>query len=525
MATFCGNCGTSNDSGAFCFNCGQSLAAPASAPAPAYPSVPTPPAYQSVPTPPSATPVTHLPPPAGYPMARPPAPRVNPFVGWPVSDYLRDAGATFCLFACLGMWWEISIDPAGGERWWVVIAVLLSVASLATPYLAKAAVVPGWTPLHWRLVKAASIVPFLASALAAVINELVHVGDDFEGGIGAGVGMGLCGAMLALQPREADDPMRREDRYWNVAGIASALGAAGLALLMFAGFAIDTDDLFDEPLAFFAIAVVAVGMLLVVMGWPMLNYLTGSASGRRVFGTAAFTLMGVALFAHADDGSALFYWPQVEKWYGGVMGFGGIGIGGTLLIGAAAGLSVAHSLGRRPTEQTEPAAEWIRTASTALMVSFVGTSVALLAVVLGIAKDSDELASAIVVAVLMMAIAADAGLAYVLLADPRKNRPLILGMIAVCVVLGFVVMGVVNGNDMNIEALGSGPSVPLTGWVVAVWLTLPLLAGCSLTVPKAVRDALGPLVPQQSGYYPQAYPTAGPPHSYPPQQPPYPPQG
>jgi len=508
MASFCGNCGTSNEGGSFCHHCGQALAVPTGAPEPD-------PTLQFSPAPP----LSHLPPPptgypAAYPAVRPTVPRVNPFHGWPVSDYVRDAAAAFCLFSCLGMWWEISREPEGGEQWWVVISVLLAVASLATPYLAKAGVVPGWTPLHWRLVKAAANLPFLASVLAAVVNELVHVGDDLEGGIGAGVGMGLCGVALALQPRAADDPMQREDRYWNVAAVAAALGAGGLAVLMFTGFVIDNDDLFDEPLAFFAYAVVAVAMLLAVMCWPLVGYVTGSASGRRVFATATFTLLGTALLAHADDGTALFFWPQVEKWYGG-----GFGIGGTLLIGGAAGLSVARSLGRRPTEYTEPVSEWTRTASTALMVTVAGTAVALVALVLGVLLDSDELASSVVVAVLLLAVAGAAAFAYVLLADPRKNRPVALAAIAGCVVLGFVAMGVINGNDLNIEALGSDPSIPITGWVVAAWLTLPLLAAYALTVPRPVRDAFGPLIPQQPGYpqgYPQTYP-AQPPPSYPPQ--------
>jgi hypothetical protein len=533
MATFCGNCGTSNDTGSFCYNCGHPLAVSQQQPEEPDPTLQMPPAPASPPPPSSyPTPSSSQPayPPPPYPPApgygqRPAMPRVNPFLGWPVSDYVRDAAAAFCLFACLGMWWDISDDPKGGDHWWVVISVLLSVASLALPYVCKAQVVPGWTPLHFRLAKLAANVPFLASVLAAVVNELVNLGEDFEAGLGAGIGMGLAGAMLAIQPRAADDPMHREDRFWNRAAAGVAIAAVAVGILMFVGFVIDTDDLFDEVAGFFAFLLVSLGMLLVLAGWPLAGFLGGSAAWRRVFSTSTFTLIGTALFAHADDGAALFFWPLVEKWYGGATGFGGIGIGGTFLIGAAAGLSVARSLSRRPGEQTEPVAEWAKTASSALLVTAAGALVSAVALVLGIVTDSGDPAAPIVVTVLVLAIAGAAGYASILLRDPRKHRLLALGLITGIVVVGLVVMGVVNGQDMNIEALGTGPSIPVTGWVVAAWVTLPLLAAYALTVPGQVRTALGPLVPQQAAYpqgYPQqpSYPA---PPGPPPSQPPAPP--
>jgi hypothetical protein len=68
---------------------------------------------------------------------------------------------------------------------------------------------------------------------------------------------------------------------------------------------------------------------------------------------------------------------------------------------------------------------------------------------------------------------------------------------------------------------------PITGWVVAAWVTLPALAAYALMVPPEVRAALGPLVQQRQPGYPPAYPPApqgypqqGYPQAHPPAQPP-----
>src|SRR5687767_14240946 len=126
MPHFCGHCGTQHDGrGGFCGHCGRPVqaAAPPHQP-PAY--QPPPPAYQPQPQgyPPQQPPGY---PPQGYYPQQPVVPKVNPFIGWPISDFVRDGAALFCLFATLGMPWHIEAEYKGGEQWWVVIAVLLSV--------------------------------------------------------------------------------------------------------------------------------------------------------------------------------------------------------------------------------------------------------------------------------------------------------------------------------------------------------------------------------------------------------------
>jgi hypothetical protein len=540
MTTYCGHCGTPNDAGPDCSNCGQELTtATRELPAQPPPAAPTmqapPPAPAAPPTPPPHPPSGQpgqFPGQPGRPAPRPPA--VNPFLGWPLGDYLRDAGAAFCLFASLGMTWDLSGDN-GGEKWWVVISVLLAVASLSLPYLLKARVIPGWSPVHVRLAQLGANLPLVASVVAALINELVNVDSGRDGGLGVALGMAMAGLALTLQPRQAEEyPPYAEDAAWNRIAYGAGIGGVALGVLMFVGLVIEaSDDLFDEVLGFFAILLVALVMLLVVTAWPLVGMIGGSASWRRVFATATFTLVGISLFALADDGSALFYWPQVEKWYGDLYY---TGLGGTLLIGAAAGLSVTRSLARRSGERTEPVAEWRRTAARALMVSAGASGVSVLALIIGIIHDTDEIAAALVITILAAVGCGCAAAASVMTGQP--GPPARLTVLALCgavVLVGLITMGVANGQDMNVEAVFYGPSLPVTGWLVAAWVTLPVLAIVALTVPPSVRQAFGPLIqpqpaydqhaygPGQPGYPPPPPPSAPPPPQAPPAPPAAPP--
>lgn len=534
MTTICTSCGAHNDGGATCYHCGQPLP-------PAQPAGPPPPQPQQ--QPPQQGYPQQPPPPAGYPqqppqngygapplypqqgghpqhgqpgmMAPPRQPKYNPFIGWPVTDYLRDAAAAFCLFAALGMTWDLSGDK-GGEKWWVVISVLLAVGSLVLPYLLKANVIPGWTPVHCKLAKLGANLPFLASVVAALVNELVNLDSDRDGGLGIALGMGMAGVALALQPRQAEEmPQPTDDGLWNKLAYGFGIAAVVVGVLMYAGLVIEaSDDLFDEILGFFKILLVALVMMLVMAAWPLAGYVGGSAAWRRIFTTSGFTVIGVSLLAMADDGGALFYWPQAEKWYGDVLL---TGYAGTFLLGAAAGLSVCRSLSRRPSEYVEPVGEWQHTASAAALVTAIASVVSVVALIIGIVHNSDEIAAAIVITVLAAIAGGCAAVAAAMTGQAQRNRILVLILHGVTVLVGLIAMGVANGQDMNIEGVYYGPALPVTGWLFAAWVSLPVLAICALTVPASVRRAFGPLI--------QAQPSYGQPGPYPQQPGPYPQQG
>ena len=562
MPNFCGYCGSSNAGGKFCTSCGRPIndspealgASPAESPQVsetlAPPTVPPPPSPPPVaeptatPVPTTPAPLPPAPPPPAQPQGETPfvpqaaplagqpavaylppqAPRVNPFVGWPISDYVRDTVAAFCLFATLGMPWHFELEDKGGQQWWVVISVLLSVGSLAVAYAAKARMAPGWYPTHFRLLKLALNVPLLASVVAAVVNELINIGEPFEGGLGIGIAMALAGCTLALQPRQADEePDHSDDRMWNAVSQTLAIAAPVVGILAFAAFVIDdvTEDsrLFDEVLGFVAWALVTLVMMLVVVGWPALGYIGGSSAWRRVFATSTFTVVAIGLLALASDGDGLFTWPAFERWKGAA------GIGGTLLVGAAAGLSVTRAQQRRTDARVALLDGWLLTAVSALRISAAGAGVAALALLVGVI-NAEEVEAAAIVSLLTVAVAAVASaIASNLVGHDGRHRANVLGLIGGVLLAGFIAIGVVNGEEVGLGPIslpegGFMAMFPVTGWFVAALLCLPVLAAYSLTVPREVRRAFGPLVqPKQSGQ-PMAYPGGDPQQ----QPPPYPQQ-
>ena len=434
---------------------------------------------------------------------------VNPFLGVPVSDYLRDAAAAFCLFAALGMPWDNNGD--GSDRWWVIIGVLLSVASLAIPYVAKAQLIPGFGDKEARLAKLAANVPFLASAFAAVVNELVNLDNDFEGGLGTGLAMALAGMALAVQPRANDeDPSRREDRLWLVASTWTALAAVALGLLAFLGFFftwLDEGDPFDDLLLLLAIILNIPLTLLAMVGWPALSMMRRAAEWRRVLAVVTFTIVAVGLLALAGDGDGLFAAQSVEKWNSA--------LGGTFLIGAAAGLSVSRPVQRWTPPGTTPAASWVATASSAMLVSAVALGLGALAQLMAMISLDEAEAATIISIVLMVASAVMAAVASSMLGDPQRNRMPVVGIIGGLLMVSIITVSLLESQD-SLDGM--------SGLTTAMWFTLPGLALYALLVPGDVRRTFAPATgPQYPGGYGHQQPQQQPPWTgQPPQQGSYP---
>ncbi|MEO9322693.1 hypothetical protein ABFT23_04330 [Nocardioides sp. C4-1] len=465
-------------------------------------------------------------PPQGYPAQ----PKVNPFVGWPIYDYVRDAAAAVALFCTFGMPWRLDDqgDNKAGNTWWVIIAILLAVVSLAVPYLAKARVVSSWGPQHYRLVKLGLNAPLVISVLVGVLMELVHLGDDFEGGLGSGIGMALAGVALAVQPRQAEeDPGHADDRLWNKVATVVYASAVGLTALLFVTWllhgVIDVDSFFDPVLQFLTAVVAFLLVPAALVGYPVYMLLIGSKidAWRRALATVGFSVVVIALFALASDRAGLFFWPDFDKWNGALaLGVGGLPGGSSLLVGAAAGFAISRSQ-QRATAGPDQVGSWTQTVAAALQLSAAGSGLVALAILL-MMIDDEVGAGPIIVIVLLLAAAGGAGFGLTLLSDVRKNRMILLGVLAGIAVIGIVALAVNNSDDTGFYVLLNN------GYAVAAWLALPGLAAYALTVPPEVRTALGPLVQsgQQNGYPQQGYPQQGyPQQGYPqqgyPQQPPH----
>ncbi|MGE0170138.1 MAG: hypothetical protein AB7I40_21055 [Nocardioides sp.] len=482
--------------------------------APTAPAPPTPQPAAPNWTPPPAPPGWQPQGPPGYPAA----PRINPFLGVPISDFVRDAAALFCLFAAFGMPWDLNGDAT--DRWWVVIALLLSLASLAIPYVAKAQLIPGFGPAESGLAKFAANVPALLAVFAAIVNELVNLGNDFEGGLGIGIATALAGITLAVQPRAAEEGQtHRTDELWVTATIATASAALAVGIVAFVGFAFDWLDLFgslsDSLLTLVGLTLAAPVTFIVLIGWPTVGILKRKTGWIRVFSVITFTVVAVCLLSLAGDGSGVFFAQAVEKW--------NYVYGGTFLIGAAAGLSVSRPIHRARLER-DPVSGWIETATAALSVAAAALGVSGVALIIAMIDRELTDPGLFIAVVLIICSTVAAVVAISLLHNPRQNRPIVLAVIGGYLLASIVTVSLLRSFDYQLG---------MNGWEAAFWFTLPTLAIYALVVPTSVRTALAiprPTYPPQGGPpphqpgYPQHPAAGGWGDQAPPPRPPYPEQ-
>lgn len=144
--------------------------------------------------------------PGQYQQSQPAEPRPNPFKGIPVADFVRDGLAALLLLVSLALPVTVGRGFEGvGDRFHYIVTLvtLLSVVSLALPYLARASLFPQtWTVHTTRLVRLLANAPYVLVLLVYVILDLV-TSDDTQG-IGTIFALGLAGAVLAAQPRQCE---------------------------------------------------------------------------------------------------------------------------------------------------------------------------------------------------------------------------------------------------------------------------------------------------------------------------------
>lgn len=475
MANFCGTCGAPDSGTRFCTSCGAERVGAAGTATPAADPTVVAPQVDGFPPPGPAAP---------QPTRVFPSGGTNPFAGVPISDYLRDAGAVVLLLSALALPWDWNGDAS--DRWWVVLSLLVALVAVGLPYVVASGVVPGWTRAHVRLGKLLAVVPFLVSLLVVLLNELVNVGNDFEGGVGVGVAVGLAGVLLALQPRHLDeDPALPVDGLWRQGVAVLGFASVVVAVLTFTVALIKllTDDFLDVgPLAVIALLL---GLATYVVVWALPVVM--SAGGRRpwllVLITVGFTILAVATLTGEGDG--IFGMQQIEKW--------DTFLAGTFLIAATTALAVS-----RPVHRIAPAGDpldrWVATARAAVSVSAIALVLVAVSYVVTMADRSDVDASGIILVLLMLATALLHVVARARLNDVQRSRPLVLALLGGTLLLGIVAVSVGRSGDQISY---------LDGYVTAMWFTLPALAAYALLVPAVVRERLGPIVTERSAEAPQ----------------------
>lgn len=535
MSNFCGYCGTPGTGSRFCTGCGREVTSQAesvseTAPAPAQmethahpvevvvppePVVAQEPTIEPVASPAPAEPVVASAPlapqadqtarpvsPAESPLQAPPprasqgsaarssAPMAiaNPIEGVPVADFVLDAASAACLLAAFALPWDMAGDAA--DKWWVVLSLLVSMASLAFPYIGAARVVPEFTRAHVRLAKRLAAVPFAASLAALLINEVTHVRDDFEGGVGVAAAMGLSGVLLAASPRHNDqDPARPAPLAGRVGFMALGVIGVILGVIGALGFFIQlvTDDFTNvRPLDLIVIGLYVV-LWLIVLTHPFVRALGGSRPWARVLATSTFTILAVAVLSD-DDGDGVFGLTTVAKWDSLTV------LGSMFLVGAGA-IGVARTSVTLNRNGVHPFYVWISTARAALVTAALALATVAVALFLRMVDSEDFTGLGITTAIILAALATANIVASSMLGTVQTQRLLILGILGAVELMALIVVSI--GHEDRILT-------PLDGIVASALFVLPALAVWALTVPAVMREHLGPLLPShltESGGY------------------------
>ena len=432
----------------------------------------------------------------GQPMFQP-SPRPNPFVGIPVTDYLRDGGALLLLLISLALPWFLEdFDIVrGAGRIEVVLLSLLSVLTIGLTYLARAGVFPSSVTVNTvMLLRTLGNAPYILLVLVYLVIDMVS--GDSPSGVGYSAALGLAGALLAAQPRQSEvgtlAPGAPIGRTWYAIALAYGALAAVVALISLVFTLLATAEYFgDQPLAVIGL-ILSIFFAAAAVVFPVVGILRRNDIWRTVaFGFGA-VMVGVILVSALDD----------------ARGIETVHSGGYLVLFVAGLLGLASSPALR--NAMNPIADlsrWFGAASLSLVVVMVVAGYLVLTTLFTLIQFAEfggvgRYIGSIVVLLLTVGVAVFARIS--LRSKPAGSRWLVIGLLG-----GLVLLGIVNVILLSID--GGTPSVVAIGLAFG----LPLFIAYALTAPKSVREyfaANAPARPQNAGGYAAApgYPAAAP---------------
>lgn len=382
------------------------------------------------------------------------------FAGVTGGDVVRDALAALLLLLGLTLPWDFGYDGLG--RLEVVVITALSLVSLLAAYLARAGAYGDRLDARKAgLVRFALNVPYLLMVLGFLIGD-AFVGDQPEmvGGIGAGLAVGLAGAVLAMAPRAAElgGPGGRNpvDRAWLtvlgvIGGVAVVWVLAGLLVFVIG----DDADLYTSAELLRVLLTVLLGPAVLVLA--VVGVLRRDEGWRLALVAVGATPVLLYLVAEAGAAPGMLV-ESVHLLPGG------------LVFWPAAAAAAAAPSARRAMSVTR--ARWVDAAGRVLTLAIVAAAVDLLVRVLTIA-DTEEEVLWVVLAVLALAYLGAAIEARVLVREGRRMSAAVafgaagalflLGIIGVLVLLGAEWSGV---REIDL-LLALGLPAAFTGVVLA----------------------------------------------------------
>ena len=422
------------------------------------------------------------------PLGQAPPRGPSPFAGIPVSDWVRDGAALVLLLVSFAMPWNFASFATG--RIEVILITLLSVFSLSITYLARTGVFPPTTTVQtvWTLRLVANA-PYAALVLTYIIIDVVSGAGYVSGGVGLAAAFGLAGALLAAQPREAEVRSLQhgasvgEVWYRITAVIGSIMILASVASLIIVLIRISGP--FTSPVV---LAVLAASLLVNLAGIAALyaGILRRSEIGRLVALAVGIVVLGIIL---------VDLFTRFAITVGGVESLHAVGFG-ALAISAVAGLASSPGL-RLAMTPADDLARWFKAAAAMLIVIVVLAAFLVLLNALALVSvaglDSSFTGFGIGSIVSMVGVAIVAVIARtVLRTNPATNRPLVLVLLGLIVVLGIVhVVLATIGSQVGTIDLVVAFGLPLA---VAVYLTAPLpVRGYYAAVSPRAAAAQGPL--------------------------------
>ncbi|ARU50188.1 hypothetical protein JOE63_002905 [Cellulosimicrobium cellulans] len=400
------------------------------------------------------------------PAAAAPAPGpVSPFAGMPVSDYVRDGVAALLLLVSLALPWDVA--SRASDKIEVVLLTILSLLTLALPYLARTGVLPAtWTVHTTRTVRLLANAPYVLLVGVYLVVDVVGGGDfgDGWGGVGSAAALGLAGALLAAQPRESELGPEDQDRAVSNRWLQALLvGAAVLAVTVLLTIILTVTGTRLGGALFVLLVLVSALFVLALVGLPTYGTWRRSEAARLTLVGLGVILAVAFVLGSGNNGLV-----TIESTHGGRFGL--------VLVPALAAIAAAPAVHRAMTA-ADPVTTWVRVAVNALDLALVVAGYVAVSAVLTLADGARgvPVVLAVVVGVLAAAVAFVARRS--LARDATSGRPLALGGAGVVALLGIVLL-VVTSNRV---VLGGGVEHVLLAF------GLPLLVVGALTVPREVR--------------------------------------
>ena len=431
----------------------------------------------------------------------------HPFASIPTRDYVTDAVSFILLLVSLGMPWTVKdggLLNASGVAW-VLPATLLSVLSLALPYLARFGAVPAtWTVHSTRKARVLANLPLAIAVVVQYVLDVANIGG--YQGVGTAAALALAGAALAASPRSAElGPVDLDravsDTWWRVAGVVAALTAIALiawaALFIVGFFGIDRrpEVLGWKYLGLRLTELVVVGAIIL---FPLVRALMTRSTAWRNVSIALAAVLAVFFFLSAESPANVPAETLRSFYDNAVVALTGAGI----VFVPAFGAIMTTPAVRRALAPAHPVTNWLTTANASF--TYISVTAGGLIVLAGLAL-ADGLAWGVgITAIVLLAIALVLGRVAdrSLLANVANGRRV---AIAVAVLVAVIGIALLSSADVITRLGWVGADGPLTWAILALAFGLPIAALTALTVPACVREFFAANPPSSIGGKASAY--------------------